>query len=195
VTVNDVVLAIVAGGLRWWLTRRRGRLEGIRVKVPVSLHDRDRATGAAANRDSYFFVDLPVGEHDPVQRLLAISREDWERKREHDAEALHRLSQHRAVARWAMSPRVFTLSVSNVRGPAGDVYVSGAKVSELYSLAEIAEHHVLRIAVISAGGTLFFGLCADRDVVGDLQVLVEGLQRATGELLELGAGSTVDRHR
>jgi hypothetical protein len=50
-------------------------------------------------------------------------------------------------------------------------------------IAEIAQHHALRISVISAAGTLFFGLCADRDAVADLDVLSEGLDEARDALL------------
>src|SRR5581483_11772343 len=136
-----------------------------------------------ANRDSYFFVDLPVDEPDPVKRLRAINRETHERKLDDDAEVLYRLGAHPFVAHWAMSPRVFTFNVSNVRGPAREIYVLGARVREMYSLAEIAPRHALRVAIISASGTLFFGLCADRDAVRDLDLLADGIKRALEELL------------
>jgi diacylglycerol O-acyltransferase / wax synthase len=182
VTLNDVVLAVIAGGVRTWLGEGLGPIEGVRVKVPVSLHhpgEGDRIS----NRDSYFFVDLPVAEPDPAKRLLAINRETSERKLQHDPETLYRLGAHPFVARWAMSPRVFTFNVSNVHGPAADIYVLGARVRELYSLAEIAQHHALRAAVISAAGLLSFGLCADRDAVKNLPALADGLRRSTEELL------------
>jgi diacylglycerol O-acyltransferase / wax synthase len=82
-----------------------------------------------------------------------------------------------------MSPRVFTLNVSNVPGPREDVYVLGARVSELYSVAEIAQHHALRVAVISAADTLFFGLCADRDTVDDVEVVAAGIRESLRELV------------
>lgn len=182
ITLNDVVLSLVAGGVRQWLRHRHGPTDGIRAKVPVSLHRTDEAS-APANRDSYFFVELPVAEPDPVTRLRAINRETDERKLNHDAETLYRLGAHPFVAHWAMSPHVFTFNVSNVRGPAGDVYVLGCRVRELYSLAEIAPRHALRVAVISAAGSLFFGLCADREVVDDVHVLAEGIERSADELL------------
>jgi hypothetical protein len=148
----------------------------------VSLHDPDEGE-AAANRDSYFFVDLPVGEANIAMRVLAINRETKERKRDHDAEGLYRLAWHPLVSHRAMSPRVFTFNVSNVRGPATDVYVAGAHVREMYSLAELARHHALRVAVISASGWLCFGLCADREAIADLHLLSDGIRRATDELL------------
>jgi hypothetical protein len=150
----------------------------------VSLHRADEA-GGIANRDSYFFVDLPVAEPDPAERLRAINRETRERKLSHDAETLYRLGAHPFFARWAMSPHVFTFNVSNVPGPGHDVYVLGCRIREMYSLAEIAVHHALRLAVVSAAGSLSFGLCADRDLVQGLDVLAEGIERSADELLSV----------
>jgi WS/DGAT/MGAT family acyltransferase len=183
ITLNDVVLGIVAGAARRWLVHVSGPMEGIRAKVPVSLHHGDDELG---NYDSYFFVDLPVAEQDPAARLLAINRETSERKLDHDAETLYRLGRYPIVSHWAMSPHVFTFNVSNVRGPAQPIYVLGARVRGMYSLAEIAQHHALRISVISAVGSLFFGLCADADAVTDLDVFADGLRASIDEVLALG---------
>jgi len=182
VTVNDVVLTAVAGGMRVWLEHHGLPEQGIRAKVPVSLHP---ASGHddEANRDSYFFVDLPVDEPRFAERLLAVNRHTVERKRAHEAEALYAATRRRSVARRAMSPHVFTLNVSNVPGPREDVYVLGARVSGLYSVAEIAQHHALRVAVISAADTLFFGLCADRDAVDDVEVVAAGIRESLRELV------------
>jgi WS/DGAT/MGAT family acyltransferase len=184
VTLNDVVLSILAGGVRAWLDHGMRPVEGIRVKVPVSLHHGEN--DEFGNRDSYFFVDLPVAEADPAKRVLAINQETCERKLGHDAETLYRLGLHPFFAHWAMSPHIFTFNISNVHGPSNDVFVCGARIRELYSLAEIAQRHALRVAVISAAGKLFFGLCADREAVRDLDVLADGLRRSTDELLRLG---------
>ena len=183
VTVNDVVLAVVTGAVRRWLIGRGAPVtRGIRVKVPVSLHGSERAATAIGNRDSYFFVDLPVAEPDPARRLLAINAETSERKRHRDAELIYRLPSKGLLARWAMSPHVFTFNVSNVPGPREPLYVAGARVRELFTVAEIAQHHALRVAVVSASGRLGFGLCADRDAVPDFELLVEGLESSLREL-------------
>jgi len=112
-----------------------------------------------------------------------VNRQTVERKRLHEAEALYAATLRPGVARRAMSPRVFTLSVSNVPGPREDVYVLGARLCELYSLAEIAQHHALRVAVVSAAEALFFGLCADRDVVDDVDVIADGIGASLRELV------------
>jgi diacylglycerol O-acyltransferase / wax synthase len=182
ITLNDMVLAITARGIRKWLDHTHGPTEGIRVKVPVSLHHAGEGEGIG-NRDSYFFVDLPVSEPDPSECVRTINRETTQRKLDHDAESLYKLGLHRTVAHYAMSPRVFTFNVSNVPGPRSDVYVKQSRVTALYSIAEVAQHHALRVSVISAAGNLFFGLCADREAVKDLDVLADGLNEARDELL------------
>jgi diacylglycerol O-acyltransferase / wax synthase len=181
-TVNDVVLAAVAGGLRRWLLHTGAEARELRVKVPVSLHQPGE-TGEA-NRDSFMVVDLPLEEADPMARLLAIAAETRERKTAHDADELDaffndlgRFSRSLALLaeRWAMSPRVFALNVSNVPGPAGDLMVMGSRLLAMHSVAEIAERHVLRVAVLSAVGRLSFGLCADADAVERLDLVADGI--------------------
>jgi diacylglycerol O-acyltransferase / wax synthase len=181
-TVNDVVLAAVGGGLLYWLEHTGVEAHELRVKVPVSLHGPGEA--GVANRDSFMVVHLPLDEPDPLVRLVAIAAETRERKAAHDADALDavfndvgRLSRslERLAEHWAMSPRVFALNVSNVPGPQGDLTVLGSPLIALHSLAEIAERHVLRVAVVSAADRLSFGLCADADAVRRLDLVVDGI--------------------
>jgi diacylglycerol O-acyltransferase len=185
VTVNDLVLAATAGGLRRWLERRHAPLHTMRVKVPVSLHRPDEPQDAIGNADSFFCIDLPVTEPDPVRRLLAIASESAARKRAEDAQQLdsfmrelaaHSPSAGRAAVHWSMNPRVFTLNVSNVPGPRHRLRVCGHALRAVYALAEVADWHALRIAVFSAGGTLTFGLCGDAAHVGALDALAREIE-------------------
>lgn len=193
-TVNDVVLAAVAGGMRRWLLHHHGPLPSVRVKVPVSLHQPGEDAG---NRDSFFAVDLHLGEADPVARLDAIHADADHRKHDGDALALDELLRGLGrrtrvlatlVRRWESSARVFALNVSNVPGPKGIVSVLGAPARALHSLVEVGDHHLLRVAVVSMGGELGFGLCADADAVADLDVLAAGIE---AELAELAAAAGV----
>jgi uncharacterized protein DUF1298/wax ester synthase-like acyl-CoA acyltransferase family protein len=181
-TVNDAVLAVIAGALRRWLQHRHGALRDVRVKVPVSLHHEGQPQG---NSDSYFCLPLPVGEPDPGKRLHAIHAATAMRKSQHDAqeldELLERLSQAApGLRQWAQrlqtSPRTFALNVSNVPGPPHPVSVLGAPVRSMHSLVELAPRHALRVAVTSVADTLCYGLLADPDVIADLDVLSAGIQ-------------------
>ena len=191
-TVNDVILALVAGGLRAWMERHGAAPHELRVKVPVSLHARDAHPDALANRDSYICVALPLDEADPVRRLRAINAATTECKRHHDAETLDALSgglghAPRPLARFAArvtaSPRLFALCVSNVPGPAEDRFVAGARVARMLSLAEIGEHHALRVTALSYAGTVAFGLCADPAAVEDPGAVAAGIEREAARLL------------
>ena len=52
----------------------------------------------------------------------------------------------------------------------------------MYSLAEIAPHHALRMSANSFGGRMSIGLCADADAIPDLPVLAAGLEQSLHEL-------------
>lgn len=188
-TVNDAVLAAVAGGLRRWIEGRHGSLGELRVKVPVSLHHEGDDAG---NRDSFFALGLPLAEPDPVVRLRTIHAEAAERKTDHDAAELDELlrglrgvSSHlaRFCEKLERSPRRFALNVSNVPGPPRAVGVLGAPVTELHTIAEIGEHHALRVAVLSYAGDLCFGLCGDPGIVEDLDALATGIEAEAAELI------------
>jgi WS/DGAT/MGAT family acyltransferase len=193
-TVNDLILAATAGGLRRWLEQLDAPLRAMRVKVPVSLHGPAEPGGALGNADSFFFVDLPVTEPDARQRLLAIARECGTRKRARDAQQLdtflHEIAAHspsagRAAFHWTMSPHVFTLNVSNVPGPRHPLRVCGRPLRSVYALAEVADWHALRIAVFSACGTLTFGLCGDAQHVSELDALAHEIEAEFVVLAEL----------
>ncbi|HEX9835177.1 MAG TPA: WS/DGAT domain-containing protein, partial [Mycobacterium sp.] len=188
-TVNDVLLAIVAGGLREWLASGAAAPH-LRAQVPVSLHHRDEASTDLGNRDSFMNVDLPLEEDDPLVRLDKISAETRERKQLEDAEELydflHALGRMghagTAVRRFAKSAREFSVSVSNVPGPSGPVGVAGRRVLHLFSSSEPAVHHALRISAISCAGVLGIGLCTDPQALPDVSSLAAAIERSYIEL-------------
>jgi diacylglycerol O-acyltransferase len=218
-TVNDAVLTVVGGGLRRWIEQHHGRIDSLRVKVPVSLHEpagdgtsrrRARAgpsqdadpTGSEhpagpggedpGNRDSFFSVPVPLTHGDTVARLRAVHAATTVRKAEHDAETmdalLHRLRQlspglGRLCERIERSPRAFAVNVSNVPGPREPVSVLGTRVGSLHAIAELAEHHALRIAAVSLAGTLCLGFCADPAIVDDVQSMAAATEDEAAELI------------
>jgi WS/DGAT/MGAT family acyltransferase len=193
VTVNDVVLAVVAGAIRGWLATHHEPADVVRVQVPVSMHHRDEDAASLGNRDSFLFCDLPISEPDPRRRLAAINAETRSRKEHHDPDELysffHSLSHVRPLYKLASSvasgPREFALSVSNVPGPREPVTLLGANVSELYSLAEPADRHALRASVVSLAGRMGFGFCTDPGAVPGVVELAGGLDASLEELSAL----------
>jgi diacylglycerol O-acyltransferase / wax synthase len=189
VTVNDVVLAVVAGGLRRWLGEGEGQgRRSMRVQVPVCLHAREEAK--LSNRDSFINVDLPIAEPDPLARLRLINDETRQRKLEHDADTLYSFFHavgrfrplYRGVTRLTSGPREFALSVSNVPGPRQRAVICDHAVEEFCSFAEPADRHALRVSVVSLAGELAFGLCSDPEAIADLDDLRGALADSIAEL-------------
>ena len=189
-TVNDVVLAVVAGGLRHWLPEVGGIAEDLRIQCPVCLHAREESAGQLGNRDSFMNVDLPIAEDDAAERLRLINAETREKKFDHDADTLyaffHAIGRFRplykGVTRLTSGPREFALSVSNVPGPRQRALILGHAVEEFCSFAEPADRHALRISVISLGDELAFGLCSDPEAISHLDGLRGALADSIAEL-------------
>ena len=190
VTVNDVVLATVAGALRRWLPQVGGAAADLRVQCPVCLHAREEDAAQLGNRDSFMNLDLPISEADPAARLRLINAETSERKLGHDADTLyaffHALGRfrplYRGVTRLTAGPREFALSVSNVPGPRQRALVLGHAIEQFSSFAEPADRHALRVSVVSLGGELAFGLCSDPEAISDLDGLRGALADSIAEL-------------
>ena len=190
VTVNDVVLAVVAGGLRRWLPQVGGIADDLRVQCPVCLHAQEEDAGQLGNRDSFMNLDLPISEPDPAARLRMINTETGERKLDHDADTLyaffHALGRfrplYRGVTRLTSGPREFALSVSNVPRPRQRPRILGHAVEQFSSFAEPADRHALRVSIISLGGELAFGLCSDPEAITDLDGLRGALADSIAEL-------------
>ncbi|MCQ4118882.1 wax ester/triacylglycerol synthase domain-containing protein [Rhodococcus tibetensis] len=195
-TVNDVLLGIVSGGLRRWLGDGAAGLPLLRAQVPVSLHQRAEGAGEIGNRDSFLNVDLPLGLADPLVRLDRINAETSERKLLGDAEELydlfHALGRLKrigsAAERLAGSAREFSLSISNVPGPAAPVGVAGRRVQHLFSSSEPAAHHALRIAAISCAGSIGIGLCTDPVTLPDVARLAVSIDDSYAELRRAAIG-------
>lgn len=186
-TVNDVLLAVIAGGLRDWLGVGDDRRRHLRAQVPVSLHSREDA--GVGNHDSFMNVDLPLGVADPLERLDRIRAETSERKRLDDADEvydlMHALGRVKhvghAVRRLTDNPREFSVSVSNVPGPRVPVTVAGRGV-RLFTSSEPALHHALRISAISCAGEISVGLCTDPQALADIARLADAIERSHDEL-------------
>ena len=191
-TVNDAVLAVVAGAVRRWVEHHHGALGAVRFRVPVSLHSEG---DDAANHDSFFTLPVHLDESDTAARLEAIHSAAAERKADHDAERLEALlsslESHAPplaglARRLEASPRSFALCVSNVPGPREPHSVLGAPVRSLHSIAEVGRRHGLRVAVVSYADELCFGICADPSIADDLDAMATGIAIEAEALISAG---------
>jgi diacylglycerol O-acyltransferase len=197
-TVNDVVLAAVAGGVNHLFRRRgeptKGRVQ--RAMVPVSVRTRDQRS-AMGNRISSIFVDLPVGPMGAKRRLREIAEKTRYLKSSKEAVGAEFLINigswapptiHAMAARTASRSRFINLVASNVPGPQVPMYIAGARLLAQYPIMPLAENMGLSIAVTSLAGTMAFGITADWDTLPDIEVLAEGIDLTISELRKAAEG-------
>ncbi len=191
-TVNDVVLAVAAGGLHRFLRSRREptRDRLFRAMVPVSVRADDQSS-AMGNRVSSIFVDLPVGPMGAKKRLHLITEKTRYLKDSNyavGAEFLMSIGSwapptiHAMAARAASRARLINLVVSNVPGPQIPMFIAGARLLAQYPIMPIAENMGLSIAVTSLAGTMAFGITADWDTLPDIEVLAQAMGESLDEL-------------
>jgi WS/DGAT/MGAT family acyltransferase len=192
-TINDVVLAVAAGGVRSYLRERGEQPTRLKTMVPVSVRS-DGAAGDLGNRISFVYIELPCDEPSPVRRLEAVRLGMTKRKEagEHlGAEAaLDAVSyaphpvQH-AVSHAVASARAYNLTVSNIPGPRQPLWMAGCPLEEVYPVVPLADRHALSVGFTTVAERGFFGIYADRKTVPDAQVLAGALERSLDELLAL----------
>ncbi|WP_320671460.1 wax ester/triacylglycerol synthase family O-acyltransferase [Patulibacter defluvii] len=196
-SVNDVVLATVAGAVRHWMHDRGLRTDDLelRAAVPVAVEGEGRRGEAGAPRPiALSHAPLPIGEPDALTRLERIRRATSEAlagKRAVTAHALTASSESFAppsvlaqASRLSLATSRFNLLVTNIPGPQVPMYLLGRQLETMVPVPFLSGDRSLAIAVMSYGGRAEFGLLGDLDKLPDLDALAEGIELALEELLE-----------
>jgi len=194
-TVNDVVLAVVAGALRSFLISRGRRTEGVELRalVPVSVRAEDQR-GTAGNRIVVMRGPLPVYIADPIQRLRFVSQAMdglKESKQALGAEVIAGAQNFAPptilaqASRLNFSTRLFNLIVTNVPGPQFPLYVLGREMLQAIPVAFLPENHALAIAIMSYNGQMNFGLLGDFDALPDIDSIGENISAELSNLVSL----------
>lgn len=188
-TVNDVVMAICAGGLREYLLLHDALPDRpLRAGVPVSIRTGNEAD-PWTNRVSMIFADLPTDCPDPVERVARCREAMSEAKRQFElvpADALVDVAQFsspvlatsavRLASRLRLADRIsspINLVISNVPGPRQPLYFAGAKMAHQFPVSIVTDGQGLNITVISYLDRLDFGFIVDRELVPDVWDLAD----------------------
>jgi WS/DGAT/MGAT family acyltransferase len=197
-SVNDVVLAVLAGGLKRWLESYGRDTRGLELTalVPVSLRSPPEAA-QLGNRIAAMLVPLAVDPPDEAARLAATRAATGRLKASGAWTGIDALLELvdalpaplvAAVGRRLRLGRLANLIATNVPGPQETRWLCGAKVAELRPLVPISDGMGLGAAVFSYDGWLHVGLNADAERVPDLEKLERGLEEAFSALLGSAAG-------
>src|SRR4051812_40413303 len=195
-TVNDVVLAAAAGGLRSFFIERGDKPVDLKAMVPVNVRD-EGAEGDLGNRISFMFVPLPCTEPDAAQRLAIVNevtsaQKDTGASADADA-ALRALAfapppVQRSISQLVSGPRAFNLVVSNIPGPQVPLWAMGCLLQQAYPVVPLAAEHALSIGITTVRDTACFGFYADRKALPDAADLPAHVDAAIDELLRASGG-------
>ncbi|HLM95998.1 MAG TPA: wax ester/triacylglycerol synthase family O-acyltransferase [Acidimicrobiales bacterium] len=199
-TVNDVVLAAVAGALRRLLAERGERLEEpVVAMVPMSRRtEADR--GILGNKVSAMLVSLATQIADPVERFTTIAagtRLAKDQARVLSEELIQGWAQlafpalSSRIARLAGNlrlfdhlPPLFNVLVSNIAGPDFALWCAGARLVALYPVGPIIEGVGINVTVASYEGTLFVGILGCRELVPEVAHFGDLLTDSFAELVK-----------
>lgn len=192
-TVNDVVLAVLGGALSRYVAMHGEKTEGrmARIMTPVNVRREDEG-GALGNRVSALLVEVPLGVHNPVERLRLVRERTESLKRSRVADGTELLGQLinssppivQALAA-AMPPppnNLVNMICTNVPGPMIPLYSVGQRLLAHYPMVPLAWEMGVACGVTSYDQKLYFGLMADAEAAPDVQRLKEFLDQSFIEL-------------
>jgi WS/DGAT/MGAT family acyltransferase len=186
-TVNDVLLAMIAGGLRALLTSRGEPVDHLvlPILVPVSLRRKTDQTGPG-NRISQMRVQLPVGEPDAGERLRRVTAAT-SRAKAMSHPSLGLAFRNRVlsaiVLRLIIRQRINLLS-ADIVGPTEPLSFAGARVRDAFPLINLLGNITLGVGALSYAGRFDVLAVADADLYPDLDIFAAG---AADEIRILGA--------
>ena len=191
-SVNDVLLASVAGAIRSYLLSKGDTVDsdaGLRAFVPVNL----RAPGKEHKLGNHFGLVglvLPIGEANPIARVFEVRRRMGELKTGYQAAVSMALLGvlgyvPKAIQRQALSllSDKGTAVMTNVPGPAKPLYLAGSKISQNMFWVPQSGHVGMGVSILSYAGGVQFGLITDRKLCPDPQAVIGQFQPEFEKLL------------
>lgn len=194
-TLNDIVLASVAGAMRHFLAQRAVRVDDLvfRAQVPVNVRAADEH-GLLGNRVAMLLADLPVAEPDRrrrYERVIETTAKLKASRQVHGGKLLEQLGDWTskellgAIVRLTGQQLAYNIVVTNVPGPRVPVRLLGAQLVEIYPLVPLFANQGLGIALFSYDGRLFWGLNSDWERLPDLHDVALALQHEFAALCAL----------
>lgn len=189
-TVNDVLLGCAAGALRGYLRDGGEDVDGltIRATVPVNLRPLEHAK-KLGNHFGLVFLDLPIGEPNPLRRLERVAACMRDLKGRRQAVVAFGLLAALGMAPAALQgpalelfSRKASAVATNVPGPQQPLYMAGQAVRELMFWVPQTGSIGLGLSILSYNGQVHFGVIADHKRIRDPDALVE---RFTAEFEKL----------
>jgi len=179
-TVNDVLMATAAGALRSYLLERGENVDGVtlRATVPVNLRPLEHAR-KLGNHFGLVFLDLPVGEANPIRRVERVASCMNNLKNSRQAIVAFGLLAALGMAPAALQgvalelfSRKATAVATNVPGPQQPLYMGGSRVRDMMFWVPQTGSIGIGVSILSYNGRVHFGLIADAKLVPDPDAVI-----------------------
>lgn len=183
-TVNDLLLAAVAGALRTHLVRRRSPVHDIRAIVPFNLRPLDQPLPAElGNKFGLVYLPLPLTTARREERLREMSRRMDAIKHSAEGFVAYGILELVGLAPAAVENLAIDVFASkgtgvmtNVPGPRHTVTLAGTPLRGTIGWGPTSGELGLGVAIFSYAGSVTIGLCADRGLVPDVRGLLEDIR-------------------
>lgn len=212
VSVNDVLLSLVAGSLRDYLGRR-GDLPArpLLAEVPMALDRAGDEPRLSSNRISNLFTSLCTDEPDPSRRVRRVHVAMEAAKRANDVlgpDMYRQWSEYAPPGLFSLLIRLYSRSrladrhrpainviVSSVRGPRAPVRLTDSSLHSIYSVGPLIEGTALNVTAWSYVDQLNVGVLACPDLVERPDEITAGIRAALDELSILTVKDSGPRQR
>ena len=174
-TVNDVLMAAAAGALRGYMLDRGESLDGmtLRATVPVNLRPLEHAR-KLGNHFGLVFLELPVGEANPLRRLERVADCMNQLKNSRQAIVAYGLLAALGIApppvqelALEMFSRKASAVATNVPGPQQPLYLAGCALRDLMFWVPQTGSIGIGLSILSYRGQVHFGLISDARLIPD----------------------------
>jgi len=179
-SVNDVLLACVAGALRDYLVEKGDAVDGVmmRALVPVNLRPLEQAY-RLGNQFGLVFLDLPIGVENPVARLYQVRATMRALKDSYQPIlALGLLAAMGAGPKMLQEKLLAILArnasgvMTNVPGPQAPLYLAGGRIDSLMFWVPQSGDIGMGVSIISYNDSVQFGVVTDRGLCPDPEKLI-----------------------
>ena len=190
-TINDVLLASVAGALCQYLKDKGDPVKGIEIRalVPVDMRKSYEA-GQLGNKFGIVGVELPVGIESPLKRLYEVHRRMQALKQSLEPPVTLGMFAVLGYAPQMLQDRLFNLLthratavMTNVPGPQTPLYLGGAEIKQVMFWVPQSGDIGMGVSILSFNGTVQFGLITDAQMVPDPEAIIAHFRPQFEELL------------
>jgi len=186
VKVNDVILDLVAGGVRHVLASRGERTHGVSIRASMAVLLSPETSDVSGNHAGTMIVPLPVdgrSEDDRLSAIAAATTRAKQAQRGGVSQGFMVLMAVTGLTRFFIRrQRMVNILVTNLAGPQFPLYVAGARLLDAFAITPVAGNVTVSFAVLSYDGHLDLSVHADGEAWPDFDVLMTGIELVWREL-------------